>query len=627
MYLVSRGHVTQGTEAPTGLGPGNIFGERRLLGLLETVDDSVVATETTVLFVLHRSVFRQGLSLFHSDSLHVDDIFLQWLNAKDACDLSQALLFRGCSQPLVQALRSKCQTRVVHPGEAILEEATSGDKLCFLRAGTATQHTESGSRMLTHWESPNAQEVLGLERFSGQVDAGTVCAVLEVETTVFLGILQRFPREVAPMLETMSGLWPQDDVSLFWGVITQGLFAQLMRLSEWQLFLPGQCVVKQGGHGDMMFLLCHGIASVEMDSVALGELHQGGVVGAENFLGVSNSYPSTVITRTVCHFRVLTASDLETALPDHPADQSAFTNVKARVRRGALEQQQHRAELLKRAKLQRRSEEAIREHVGKLRDVRGLQQHVFASLGDSVTEQVKDNRRLESPRAAPRHARPVTSPRSDSLGGVMMTRGLRLGRSGSLGSEPSRHLWLWRDGESPDRPLRSLQSTPKMTSLHSPIHDGRRPNPSSLPSTPRVASRHTPTHDARRTLDDFFSDTESEESRSTSTRGGSAWRWTMSVPRPVVPSKHVRIDTAIHEFARERRWKHLLGRLLRIKNNGLHVDCGYRSIQPITDSEMRQLDSRLPALDSCCRGSQRVRVRGARRARSCQRPQHSIAPV
>eukprot|EP00929_Paragymnodinium_shiwhaense_P074975 TRINITY_DN38342_c0_g1_i2.p1 TRINITY_DN38342_c0_g1~~TRINITY_DN38342_c0_g1_i2.p1 ORF type:complete len:1060 (+),score=259.25 TRINITY_DN38342_c0_g1_i2:230-3409(+) len=180
----------------------------------------------------------------------------------------------------------------------------------------------------------NADVALGLAKAGESVEATRSCVVHQITTAAFLAALRRFPQEVVRLCKASLGapaLWPleSDQVPFFKGV-GHGMFGKLLNFSEWQLFLPGQVLVRQGGIGDLLFIICYGTAATIRDRVVLngGKLGPGDCIGTANVLGVVSKYRVTAKTLSVCHCRVLSAEQLSTALKSHSEEYERFTQLR-----------------------------------------------------------------------------------------------------------------------------------------------------------------------------------------------------------------------------------------------------------------------------------------------------------
>ncbi|CAE8622890.1 unnamed protein product [Polarella glacialis] len=240
------------------------------------------------------------------------------------------------------------------------------------------------SAQLPKLSTINAELVLGVaSRASFTVRAEGVCAVTEIEARSFLTTLQRFPQEVTRLLRKVSGsgfgqhnkggaLWPTKvEMVPFLSNLGPSFFNRLMEVSEWTMFGPGHRVVRQGGAGNILFLLCHGSAVSKIDGVVVGNpLGPGDVVGDANFLGVTTKYAATVKTTTVCHFRTLTTTLLNKLLPEQPTERKSFEHLRHEVRKQIVIQAQANKQEVLQEKLRRRVDLAFHQHVQQTRSAR-----------------------------------------------------------------------------------------------------------------------------------------------------------------------------------------------------------------------------------------------------------------
>merc|ERR1712232_1077426 len=98
------------------------------------------------------------------------------------------------------------------------------------------------------------------------------------------------------------------------------------------MLLPNRSVVRRGGKGTFMLLLCHGSAAVQVDGITVGSpLGPGDCIGTENFFGLRSKYVVNVHTLVVCHFRQLSSEHRMELLPRHPAERERLEQLRQQV--------------------------------------------------------------------------------------------------------------------------------------------------------------------------------------------------------------------------------------------------------------------------------------------------------
>merc|ERR1712176_1361694 len=113
-----------------------------------------------------------------------------------------------------------------------------------------------------------------------------------------------------------------------------------MERSDWMMVLPHQCVVKQGGRGDLLFLLCYGMAVSEVDGITVGEpLTRGDCIGKANYFGLTSRYTSTVRTRPVSHFLAMSGAVLTNLLQEQVVERERFEKLTVEAQAEAAEQE------------------------------------------------------------------------------------------------------------------------------------------------------------------------------------------------------------------------------------------------------------------------------------------------
>lgn len=374
---------------------GSTLGEPHLLGVAEKANGSAVAIEPCLVQELHRKVLLLGLQAFPDQANHFNSFAIEWLNKTDGNVLAQVPFLKNCTEELQQQLVSYARTRLIAAGELIVEKAATTGPLCIIRSGTAVveygprQRTSSGGDLATadtsdlnlassgggvfterlrKWDAANAALVMGLVgKAPASIKAETFCAVAEIDSHIFLTTLQRFKNQIPQMVRDVIGghLWPGEVDSVpFFRNVSQLFFNRLVEVSDWAMYLPDKNVVKQGTSGSSMFLMCHGSAESKIDGVVVGNpLVPGDVIGKVNFLGVTDKYPTTIRTQTVCHFRVLKTVHLNMLLPEQPTEREIFEHLKADEKNKAIADLERWKLEVTKEKRRRRVELAFRKHV------------------------------------------------------------------------------------------------------------------------------------------------------------------------------------------------------------------------------------------------------------------------
>jgi len=420
LYIIRHGSIIkEGTETLQGRkDTGSIIGKHRLLGIAQKSHTTNQAIELSVVQILHQSVFQKALELFPDQIPHFDKLILAQMDGVSSFEIHKAPFFESCSRDFCRQVERVTLTRLVHPGSILLEEGSDEKVIRIIKSGAAIvldekehlKEYQPGGALYglntagisrKAWEPTkisdlatlNADVVLGSALcVTSTVRAERLCAVGEIEGAAFISILQRFPQEIVPLITAASGApWPtQIEAVPFLKGVNYHLFDQLIERSTWLMLLPDQCVVKQGGRGDILFLLCYGFAVEEVDGVVIGDvLTQGACFGKPNFFGLTKSYSSTVRTSSVCHFRTVAASVLAQLMLEHVAERERFASLKLQVQAEATERERKVKEVAGQEKLRRREEVAFRGHISRERDNRGLSSLAStSSLAFSLQEQL-----------------------------------------------------------------------------------------------------------------------------------------------------------------------------------------------------------------------------------------------
>jgi hypothetical protein len=214
------------------------IGKHRLLGIAQKSLTTNQAIEFSVVQILHQSVFHKALELFPDQIPHFDKLILAQMDGVSSFEIHSTPFFKDCDRDFCRQVERITLTRLVHPGSILFEEGSEEKVIRIIKSGAAIvldekehlKEYQPGGALYglsttgisrKAWEPTkisdlgtlNADVVLGSARcVTSTVQAERLCAVGEIEGAAFISILQRFPKEIVPLVRAACGgaPWPTE---------------------------------------------------------------------------------------------------------------------------------------------------------------------------------------------------------------------------------------------------------------------------------------------------------------------------------------------------------------------------------------------------------------------------------
>jgi len=308
----------------------------------------VMALEICFLSVLHRGLVARALEELPNDREALIPVLAQQGVAKAskprqknqnkvAKILRERSIFANTSQEFINEIIECGTTRVFMPGDRIIEQGTDGTSMFILWLGTShvvteqMEEDEGGSvRTLTNvgilpYGSVFGELVmLGVhQRRTASIIAATVCCTWEVQHKHCLAILDRHPVERSNFLKLVEEhLDRLAAPRIIYHPLFSGFHQQFRTLigvnCERKLSFPGETVVREGTHGDKLYIMNLGTASLEIHHQHVMQVTGGCHFGFSVMTGALDKYPATVVAETMCQVLIVSNSTYRHALQKYP---------------------------------------------------------------------------------------------------------------------------------------------------------------------------------------------------------------------------------------------------------------------------------------------------------------------
>jgi len=210
------------TRKLTGIGKlscGSIFGELAMIGVEEKRTASIVAVTLCCVWEVALGKALEFLRLHPVERANFLRLVEDHLSRSVAPRIIYHSLFGSFHKKFRNLLGSRCERRLWFPGDKILKEGTSGDRLYILNLGSVSvqvnrQHVMQakngcyfGFSMMTGLQ----------ERYSYTVKAETLCQVLVITQTAYQHALDKYPelRTLAKVLEADQHLYDKQKLESY----------------------------------------------------------------------------------------------------------------------------------------------------------------------------------------------------------------------------------------------------------------------------------------------------------------------------------------------------------------------------------------------------------------------------
>lgn len=288
-YVIERGSFTvivNGAKVGS-LGDGKCFGELALL--YNTPRQATVCADSAAsVFCLDRDTFRYTLA--RSSSQKHNQI-------QDA--LSRVPLLSGLTVHQLSKISDSVEILKFEKGDYIIKKGSVGNVFYIIKEGTV-KVTDVGSTSQFNDHTLTSGDYFG-ERalITGEPRAANVIA----ETPVFVMALDResFNSCLGPLREVLDhnlNMRVLDTIKLF-SNLTERERSKVSRSFEYETFLPGTTIVKEGERGKKFYIMKDGSATVHIGGKEVGQLNTGDYFGEMALLD-DEIRKATVVAQTNC---------------------------------------------------------------------------------------------------------------------------------------------------------------------------------------------------------------------------------------------------------------------------------------------------------------------------------------
>lgn len=346
------------------LGPGSV-----ICGDKFWTNNTIQALDTCCISILHRGVVARALEHLSADrdallptlakQQHLKMRTLGPQKDKMAKVLRERSIFADTSEGFLEQIIRIGAIRVFMPGDRIIQQGTHGTSIFILSIGTANVVNESVEEIngqmwrtltdegtLPHGSVFGELVMLAVESTrTASIIASTVCCTWEVQHSVILALLDKYPSErrkfqklIARHLDKLAV--PGIIYLPFFSEFHQQFRTMIGVKCERQIYFPGETILREGHLGDRMFVLNVGTAMVSMQhhkvTQATGSFpcsrqipgNQGTVhtkkdtshFGFNTICGIGGhvKYPVTVTSETMCQVLVISRCTWQHALHTYP---------------------------------------------------------------------------------------------------------------------------------------------------------------------------------------------------------------------------------------------------------------------------------------------------------------------
>eukprot|EP00746_Dinoflagellata_sp_MGD_P005261 gnl/MRDRNA2_/MRDRNA2_110196_c0_seq1.p1 gnl/MRDRNA2_/MRDRNA2_110196_c0~~gnl/MRDRNA2_/MRDRNA2_110196_c0_seq1.p1 ORF type:complete len:1705 (-),score=352.90 gnl/MRDRNA2_/MRDRNA2_110196_c0_seq1:103-5217(-) len=330
---------------------GGYYGEMALLGVTARRTTSIVAQELCVLQELRRQDLDKNLQRHNAVRVKLREIAKLRLHvmrppgSRASGPLRELPFFKGVSDDFLGDISDHLEDRLYIPGQIMIREGDRGDFMVIMHSGCADVMTE-GEKIAELGPRSLFGEValLGVSSVrTGTVVASLVCCVQLLHRVVLTRAVERHPSEKRHF-EKLAASQMEGAVESKFSIYLLPLFKDcpsrflyLLDLHlERRLCFTDEIIVEEGTEGEEMFIICSGIADVEINGTKVGEFQEGTCFGEMAALGISRKRTATIRARMICDVRILHRHYLENAFAEFPDERRRFETLAAlRMRKKA----------------------------------------------------------------------------------------------------------------------------------------------------------------------------------------------------------------------------------------------------------------------------------------------------
>lgn len=350
MVVLLRGMAT--TPGNQLIHEGSVFGEGMLFGIPHPKMEPVIALSACVVATMKRPVFEllNDKIPTHQKSFEAAAIeMFDKMSVKAGASIYKWPLFTGCVSRFLYILDLHVVRRVYLDKSVILDTNDtdySADRVSqstlFLAFGaahaflTTEEYGTFLDKELQVGDVFGELTLLGIPYPSGlQLYAHGACDVQMLSNRAFRLACAEFPAEKARYKTSLAervvsgtgqvsfGLDALRSCALFREASSM-LLEEFCEVLEPIFFLEGEMIIQQGDTGDCMYVLCTGVASLEVDAAHVRDYHAGAIFGEVALLDMGLTRRATIRAVQPCVAQALHRADFHRILEDHPNDRRCF---------------------------------------------------------------------------------------------------------------------------------------------------------------------------------------------------------------------------------------------------------------------------------------------------------------
>jgi len=336
------------------LNMGECFNEQILLGVPNSRKEYVVPKTQCEVQIVTKAAWDKVCDEFYTEQDSVKKSILKHMAERaefrlgvvpgSTTMLKSSALFRGTSEPFVQAVRDRLKNNLYRPGRIIIEAGKDGDGFYLLLDGIAQATLRDQTFDLSSGANFGEAVLIGIVKaFQKTVRATTLCIVQKLRKADFKECLQQHPGDQRyfelPVLEAEKELHESlpnrcRNATTFENCEPEFLEVICPRVDD-QFFMPQEKIIKAGDKfilgESYVFLLLAGQAVAEDNlGVTLGIVNVGEIMGEAPLVGMASGVRTANVrawSRGLVHCAKIPSAVLHEMLEKFPQEKEILINL------------------------------------------------------------------------------------------------------------------------------------------------------------------------------------------------------------------------------------------------------------------------------------------------------------
>lgn len=334
-------------------------GDLNFMGVLQTSNSGVVATDFCILQELRRKDIESNLAKHHGprsrwrELIKLKNVFKQESQVERQHRMLRETSFFGDEVPaeFMKDMHKMMEPLIYFAGQKIVSEDGPDDTMFLLVEGSATRSSPGTPDWTVGAGAVVGSMGLLCKPFGPRelMTASSICCVLSLQRLIFMEALKKHP-DVKPHFEDIAREYmkvtseenEEESANIYSMPFFRDCGSRFLYLLDLHLdrhiFFSDEVIVQENTEGEEMYILYTGTMDVKVRGMKVGKLEGGMCFGEMAVLGLVKMRSASIVAVSLCDVRILSRKSLEESIKEFPEELARFEGLAATRKRMTIEQ-------------------------------------------------------------------------------------------------------------------------------------------------------------------------------------------------------------------------------------------------------------------------------------------------